>query len=116
VEGGTLAFQITIEERFRILNLGAANYLAPALAGLAPDLAFVQPGGATVHDYVPRLLSTLGNPRYVLPTHWDDFDYPLSAPARDWGGLTALRAAVAAASPATQFVQLEHLQIFTPGS
>jgi L-ascorbate metabolism protein UlaG (beta-lactamase superfamily) len=114
VEGGTLAYQITIGDGFRVLNLGAANYLAPALAGLAPDLAFVQPGGATVHDYVPRLLAALDHPRYVLPTHWDDFDHPLAEPARDWGGLTALRTAVAAASPTTQFVQLDHLQTFSP--
>ncbi len=97
----------------RTLRPLRSNSSAPS-SGLAPDLAFIQPGGGSVHQYVPRLLTALGNPRYVLPTHWDDFDHPLSEPARDWGGLTALHDAVTAASPTTQFIQLDHLQTFTP--
>ncbi|WP_220140317.1 MBL fold metallo-hydrolase [Kitasatospora acidiphila] len=112
VEGGTLAYLITIGDRLSILDNGAANYDARQLAGLAPDVLLLQPGGASVPDYVPRLLDVLEHPPYVIPTHWDDFDYPLTEPARDWGGLTALEQAVRAASPTARFVRLDHLESF----
>lgn len=114
VEGETLAYQITIGERFRVLALSTANFVERDLTGLRPDLAIVAAGGGSVHDYVGRLMRTLGHPTWVLPTHWDDFDYPLDQPAIDWGGLQPLRAAVAAASPNTRFITLDHLETFTP--
>jgi L-ascorbate metabolism protein UlaG (beta-lactamase superfamily) len=114
VEGGTLAYQITIAERFRILVLSTANYVERELSGLRPDLAIVAVGGGSIHDYVGRLMRTLGKPTWVLPTHWDDFDLPLSAPARDFGALQPFRTAVATASPHTTFVTLDHLETFTP--
>jgi L-ascorbate metabolism protein UlaG (beta-lactamase superfamily) len=114
VEGGTLAYQITIGERFRILALSTANFIERELTGLRPDVAIVAVGGGSVHDYVPRLMRALGNPAWVLPTHWDDFDLPLSQPARDFGALRPFQNAVAAASPGSTFVRLDHLQTFTP--
>ena len=113
VEGGTLAYQITVGEQFRILALSTANFIEKALAGLRPDLAIVAAGGQSVHDYVARLMRVLDRPTWVLPTHWDDFDYPLSEPAHDFGALPGLQAAVAAASPHTHFVKLDHLETFT---
>jgi len=115
VEGETLAYAVTSDATgFTVVNFGGSNFSAADLAGLAPDLAMIQPGGSTVHDYVPRLLSCLDHPPYVVPTHWDDFDEPLDEPAVDWGGLTGLREAVAAASPRTRFVVVDHLETFTP--
>jgi L-ascorbate metabolism protein UlaG (beta-lactamase superfamily) len=114
VEGGTLAYQITIGETFRILSLSTANFIEDALAGLRPDLAIVAVGGRGIHTYVDRLMNALDRPTWVLPTHWDDFDLPLDQPAKDFGALGPLREAVAAASPRTAFIQLEHLQTFTP--
>jgi hypothetical protein len=52
----------------------------------------------------------LGEPRWVLPSHWDDYDLPLDQPARDWGGLQRLRSAVAAARPSATFLQLAHAE------
>lgn len=114
VEGGTLAYQITIADKFRILALSTANFIERELTGLQPDLAIVAAGGRSVHDYVGRLMRALNQPTWVVPTHWDDFDLPLDEPAKDFGALHPLRAAVAAASPTTTFVQLDHLQTFTP--
>ncbi|MGK5450170.1 MBL fold metallo-hydrolase [Streptomyces radiopugnans] len=115
VEGETLAYAVTSEATgFTLVNFGGSNFSAADLAGLAPDLAMIQPGGSTVHDYVPRLLSCLGHPPYVVPTHWDDFDEPLDEPAVDWGGLEGLRRAVEEASPHTRFVVVDHLEAFTP--
>jgi L-ascorbate metabolism protein UlaG (beta-lactamase superfamily) len=114
VEGETLAYQITVGERFRILALSTANFVERELAGLRPDLAIVAAGGGSLHDYAGRLMRTLDHPTWVLPTHWDDFDQPLDKPAVDWGGLQTLKTAVAAASPGTIFVTLDHLETFTP--
>jgi L-ascorbate metabolism protein UlaG (beta-lactamase superfamily) len=93
-----------------VLNFGGSNYVESELAGLRPDVLLMPVGGASVHDYTQRMLATLGFPRYVLPTHWDDFDLPLSEPAKDTGGLQPLRAAVAKASPGSRFVVLDHLR------
>jgi L-ascorbate metabolism protein UlaG (beta-lactamase superfamily) len=114
VEGETLAYQITIGGRFRILAFSTANFIERELSGLRPDLAIVAAGGGSIHDYVGRLMRSLDYPTWVLPTHWDDFDYPLDQPAVDWGGLLPLQDAVAAASPSTNFVKLDHLETFTP--
>ncbi|WP_280367125.1 MBL fold metallo-hydrolase [Nocardia wallacei] len=113
VEGGTLAYQVT-GGGVSMLNFGGSNYIESEVAGLRPDVVMLPTGGAKVRDYVTRLLRAVGHPRYVLPTHWDDFDYPLAEPARDAGGLEPLRGAVAAASPDSEFVVLGHLQSFTP--
>ncbi|MEE1941279.1 MBL fold metallo-hydrolase [Streptomyces sp. TRM 70361] len=115
VEGGTLAYAVTCHATgFTAVNFGGSNFSAADLDGLAPDLAMIQPGGASVHEYVPRLLSCLDHPPHVVPTHWDDFDEPLDEPAVDWGGLADLREAVAAASPDTRFTVVDHLETFTP--
>ncbi|WP_290057550.1 MBL fold metallo-hydrolase [Amycolatopsis solani] len=112
VEGGTLAYQVT-GAGASVLNFGGSNYVESELAGLRPDVVCLPAGGAKVTQYVPRLLRVLGNPRYVAPTHWDDFDLPLGQ-VKDAGGLEALRKAVAAASPASAFVVLDHLGSFVP--
>ncbi|MEU7632532.1 MBL fold metallo-hydrolase [Nocardia sp. NPDC049220] len=113
VEGGTLAYEVR-GGGVSVLDFGGSNYIESELAGLRPDVLLLPAGGGKIEDYVARLLRVTGNPRYVIPTHWDDFDYPLAEPARDWGGLEALRTAVAAASPRSTFVTVDHLQTFTP--
>ncbi|MFI9401253.1 MBL fold metallo-hydrolase [Nocardia sp. NPDC052316] len=113
VEGGTLAYQVS-GGGVSVLNLGGSNYIESELAGLRPDVLLLPAGGGKIVDYVARLLQVTGGPRYVVPTHWDDFDYPLAEPARDWGGLEALRKAVAQTGSASKFVTVDHLQTFTP--
>ncbi|UOZ06765.1 MBL fold metallo-hydrolase [Amycolatopsis sp. WQ 127309] len=112
-EGGTLAYQVT-GGGASVLDFGGSNYVESELAGLRPDVVLVPAGGAKVTQYVPRLLRTLGHPRYVAPTHWDDFDLPLGQAKDPNGGLEILRAAVTAASPGSAFVVLDHLGSFTP--
>ncbi|MEU2178571.1 MULTISPECIES: MBL fold metallo-hydrolase [Nocardia] len=113
VEGGTLAYEVS-GGGVSVLDFGGSNYIESEVAGLRPDVLLLPAGGGKIQDYVARLLRATGNPRYVLPTHWDDFDHPLTEPARDWGGLEPLRAAVAAAAPHSTFVTVDHLQTFTP--
>lgn len=112
VEGDSLAYLITIGD-VKIMNFGSSNYIAREIEGLRPDVVLVQPGGASTPAYVPRLFGALGEPRYVIPTHWDDFDKPLTEPGVDWGGLSALQEAVAKASPRSEFVKVDHLERFT---
>ncbi|GAB2959750.1 MBL fold metallo-hydrolase [Amycolatopsis acidiphila] len=113
VEGGTLAYEVA-GGGVSVLDFGGSNYVESELAGLRPDVVLMPVGGGSIHEYAARLLRTVGFPRYVLPTHWDDFDYPLDEPARDWGGLAALRTAVAQASPSSRFAVVDHLQTFVP--
>ena len=114
VEGGVLAYQITAPSSFRIVALSSGNFIERELSGLRPDLAIVPTGGGSVHDYAGRLMRALGKPRWVLPTHWDDYDEPLDRPAVDIGSLQPTRKAILAASPRTRFVTLDHLETFTP--
>ncbi|WP_410672953.1 MBL fold metallo-hydrolase [Amycolatopsis sp. cmx-4-68] len=113
LEGGTLAYQVT-GGGASVLNFGGSNYVESELAGLRPDVVLLPVGGAKVTQYAARLLRTLGNPRYVAATHWDDFDLPLGQAHDPNGGLERLRAAVAAASPGSEFVVLDHLGSFVP--
>ncbi|SEP52758.1 MBL fold metallo-hydrolase [Amycolatopsis saalfeldensis] len=113
LEGGTLAYLVT-GGGASVLDFGGSNYVESELAGLAPDVLLMPTGGAAVAGYAARLLGVTGYPRYVAATHWDDFDLPLTDPPKDAGGLTALRDAVAAASPGSRFVVLDHLGSFVP--
>ncbi|WP_103337556.1 MBL fold metallo-hydrolase [Amycolatopsis sp. CA-126428] len=113
LEGGTLAYLVS-GGGASVLDFGGSNYIESELAGLRPDVVLLPPGGAKVREYVPRLLRTLGGPRWVAATHWDDFDLPLGQAHDPNGGLEVLRKAVAAASPGSEFVVLDHLGEFTP--
>jgi L-ascorbate metabolism protein UlaG (beta-lactamase superfamily) len=112
-EGGTLAYAVS-GGGASVVDFGGSNYVESELAGLRPDVVLLPVGGAKVTQYVPRLLRTLGNPRFVAATHWDDFDLPLGQAHDPNGGVEVLRKAVTAASPASEFVVLDHLGSFTP--
>lgn len=113
VEGGTLAYQVT-GGGASVLDFGGANFVESELAGLNPNVVLMPVGGGNVSGYAARMLNALGKPATVIPTHWDDFDYPLTEPARDAGQLEALRAAVSAVSPSSAFVVVDHLQSYVP--
>jgi len=108
VEGGTLAYVITIGG-LRILSLSTAGFDPGALRDLQVDVVLAAPGGEP--GVTDRLLETIKPVKTVIATHWDNFDYPLDKPAVDWGGLSKLRASVEAAGSA--FVKVDHLQSIT---
>jgi L-ascorbate metabolism protein UlaG (beta-lactamase superfamily) len=108
VEGGTLAYVITIGG-LRILSLSTAGFDPVALKDLQVDVVLAAPGGEP--GVTDRLLQTIKPVKTVIATHWDDFDQPLDKPAVDWGGLTKLRASAIAAGSA--FVVVDHLQSTT---
>jgi L-ascorbate metabolism protein UlaG (beta-lactamase superfamily) len=80
-EGDTLAFQITIRDGLSMFFMGASDFVARNLNGLAPDVAAIAlPSSDATHAYVPRLLEALEFPAVVVPVHWDNFEEPLRNP------------------------------------
>ncbi len=64
--------------------MSTSNYIERAIAGLRPDVALVASiFYKEIHDFNGRLLRALGNPKVILPTHWENFDKPLSEPPQD---------------------------------
>ncbi|MDX3005951.1 MBL fold metallo-hydrolase [Kribbella solani] len=108
VEGGTLAFVITIGG-VRILSLSTANFDPNALRGLQVDVIFAAPGGEP--GITDRLLRTIKPVRKVIATHWDDFDKPLDQPGVPWTDLAPLRTSVERAG--AELIVLDHLQKIT---
>ncbi|MEV4266673.1 MBL fold metallo-hydrolase [Kribbella sp. NPDC049584] len=108
VEGGTLAFVITIGG-LRILSLSTANFDPNALRDLQVDAIFAAPGGEP--GITDRLLQTIKPVRKVIATHWDDFDKPLEDPGVPWTDLAPLRRSVERTG--AEFVVLDHLQKVT---
>jgi L-ascorbate metabolism protein UlaG (beta-lactamase superfamily) len=108
VEGGTLAYVITIGG-VRILSLSTANFDPNALRDLQVDVVFAAPGGEP--GITDRLLRTIKPVKKVIATHWDDFDLPLDKPGVPWTDLTKLRTSVETAG--AEFVVLDHLEKLT---
>ncbi|MET7282335.1 MBL fold metallo-hydrolase [Kribbella sp. NPDC005582] len=108
VEGGTLAYVITIGG-LRILSLSTANFDPIALRDLQVDVVLAAPGGEP--GVTDRLLQTIKPVPTVIATHWDDFDKPLTAPGVPWTDLTPLR--TSAERSGARFVVLDHLEKLT---
>lgn len=109
VEGGSLSYLLDFGG-VSFLNAGSANFHGRDVSGLEPTVLFIQPGGGHTPDYVERLLKATGYPRYVVPTHWDDFDLPLTEPAEPGGDIDTLHERVAKASPDSEFIRIDHLE------
>lgn len=115
-EGDTLAFHVRPRSGPSVVVLGASDVDDRVLAGVRPDVV-AAPVAATdaTHDYLPRLLETLDRPRVVVPTHWDDFESPLSNPPRPATASLAQRLeeferAVRRISPRSRVVRPSYLE------
>ncbi len=87
-EGDTLIYLLTIGGKYRIFLMSSGNYIERAIAGLRPDVALIAPlFSNNTHAFTPRLVKALNYPKIVLPTHWDDFEAPLSEPPKDLRGI-----------------------------
>ncbi|PYM79405.1 MAG: MBL fold metallo-hydrolase, partial [Candidatus Rokuibacteriota bacterium] len=74
-----------------------------------------------VHDFTPRLLRALTYPRVILPTHWDNWERPLTEPPQDPravlgddGNLDVFVREVKEVSPESQVVVLKYFETFAP--
>jgi L-ascorbate metabolism protein UlaG (beta-lactamase superfamily) len=111
-EGGTFIYQLTRDDGFAILLMSTGNFVERELSGLHPDVAIL---GATstytqTHQYNARLLKALNYPAVILPTHWDNWEKPLTEPAV--GNVDPWVAEVKQLSPNSQVVVLDHLQSY----
>ncbi|THV39562.1 MBL fold metallo-hydrolase [Glycomyces buryatensis] len=110
VEGGSLAYLIRFGD-FSLLAGITTNFQERELDSLNPTVLFMQASGRpSGPDYERRLLEAAGRPKYVVPTHWDDYEEPLTEPAIDWLGVHDLGDRVAEISPESEFVFLDHLE------
>jgi len=109
VEGGSLTYLIDFGA-VSFFNAGSASFHEREIDGIRPTVLFMQPGGGYTSDYVERLLEATGFPPYVVATHWDDFDEPLTENAEIGADWKPLRDRVAAASPGSEFLLIDHLE------
>jgi L-ascorbate metabolism protein UlaG (beta-lactamase superfamily) len=76
-EGGTLQYLVKTAGR-RVFFMGTANFVESELAGAAADVAIVAVGlRQKIPDYTCRLMRVLGQPKLVLPNHFDAHRRPL---------------------------------------
>src|SRR5579872_1965758 len=112
-EGGTLAYLI----RFRghqILAFGGMNYIEREIEGLRPDVVLVGAGASRkeIYHYTARLMSALGFPKLVLPTHWDNFMIPYEASQQD--SVEALQSFVSEVKAASAMTRVIIPKYFEP--
>jgi L-ascorbate metabolism protein UlaG (beta-lactamase superfamily) len=121
-EGDSLIYMLTIKDKYRIFLMSTANFVERAITGLKPDVALVASIFANqIHDYTPRLFRALSYPKVVLPTHWDNFERPLSEGPQDlrsvFGDPANMDLAVKEikqVSPKTRVVMLKFFESYTP--
>jgi hypothetical protein len=114
VEGGTLAYLVTVPDRLSILLFGGTNFVERELGGLRPDVVAVS---MTFHNaldrYLERLLTVLGGPRFVIPVHHDDavtgFDDPRLPDTVRANATAQLREAVRSLGLRTEVIPPQHL-------
>jgi L-ascorbate metabolism protein UlaG (beta-lactamase superfamily) len=115
VEGGTLAYLVTVPDRLSVLFFGGTNFVERELEGLRPDVVMVcMTDFSTVYRYLERLLTVLGGPRYVIPVHHDDmvtgYDDPNLPNTVNPAAAQALKNAVAALKLKTEVLTPAHLE------
>lgn len=121
-EGDTLIYMLTVGSNFSAFLMSTANFIEREIAGLRPDVAVVAPlGRGHVPNYTPRLLKALNEPKIVLPTHWDNWERPLSDPPQDArhalgdaGSIDVFVKEVKQLSPNTRVVTMNFVQPFAP--
>ncbi|MEV5690908.1 MBL fold metallo-hydrolase [Micromonospora globbae] len=112
-EGDTLNYVLRVAGGPSVFFMGASDFVARNLAGIAPDVAMVALNSTTVTaDYVPRLMAALDYPKVVVPVHFDNFETELRNPPTvaddDRKRLDQLIAAVRASSPRSRVVVPEY--------
>ena len=79
IEGGSLMFLARFESH-KILTMGSMNFVERELYGIKPDilLAGVNQSQLGLYNYNQRLINVTNKPKYIIPTHWDNFRLPYS--------------------------------------
>ena len=79
IEGGSLMFLARFNGH-KILTMGSMNFVERELLGVKPDilLAGVNQSQLGLYNYNERLINITNKPKYIIPTHWDNFRLPYS--------------------------------------
>ncbi|MEE6259395.1 MBL fold metallo-hydrolase [Plantactinospora sonchi] len=117
-EGDTLAYLLSVRNGPRVFFMGASDFVARNVAGLAPDIAMIAMASSdATHEYVPRLLEALDHPSIVVPVHWDNFETELRNPPPVLPGdrqrLEAMIETIRRVAPKTRIVVPEYLTSYT---
>ena len=121
-DGDTFIYLLTIDRKFQIFLMSSGNFSERAMSGLKPDIALVAPfGRSQISDFTPRLLKALNFPRIVLPTHWDNWERPVTQPPEDGrarlgrdGNLDVFVKELKGVSPRSRVVVLKYFESFAP--
>lgn len=112
IEGGSLMFLARFS-RHHVLTMGSMNFVERELFGQKPDilLAGVNRSQLGLYKYNERLLSVTNNPKYIIPTHWDNFRLPygFSQESAVEQKLIPFKEDVKRLSPETQVIIPRHL-------
>ncbi|WP_445383662.1 MBL fold metallo-hydrolase [Robiginitalea sp. IMCC43444] len=112
IEGGSLMFLARFSKH-KVLTMGSMNFVERELQGIAPDilLAGVNQSQLGLYNYNERLLRVTGNPKVIIPTHWDNFRLPygFSQEASVNLKLLPFKEDVARLSPETEVIIPRHL-------
>jgi L-ascorbate metabolism protein UlaG (beta-lactamase superfamily) len=116
IEGGSLMFLARFS-RHNVLTMGSMNFVERELEGISPDilLAGVNQSQLGLYKYNERLLRVTGNPKVIIPTHWDNFRLPygFSQEASVSLKLLPFKEDVARLSPQTEVIIPKHLGTIT---
>lgn len=120
-EGDSLCYLLTIDDGPSVFLMSTANFVERAFAGTRPDVALI--AGIfrnQIRDYAERLTGALGHPRFLLPTHWDNFERPYEDGAQDLhdvlgepGSLDTFVRELKRASPRSRVVVLDFFETFS---
>jgi L-ascorbate metabolism protein UlaG (beta-lactamase superfamily) len=121
-EGDSLIYMLTVGGKFSIFLMSTANFIEREIVGLRPDVALVAPlGRGQVPNFTARLLKAINDPKMILPTHWDNWERPLSDPPQDLrnqlgdaGNIDLFVNEIKQVSPKCQVVTMNFLQSFSP--
>ena len=77
IEGGSLMFLARFVKH-TVLTMGSMNFVERELVGQKPDilLAGVNRSQLGLYKYNERLLAVTNYPKFIIPTHWDNFRLP----------------------------------------
>ena len=113
IEGGSLMFLARFESH-KILTMGSMNFVERELFGIKPDilLAGVNQSQLGLYNYNQRLINVTNKPKYIIPTHWDNFRLPYSFSQESSIELKLIpfKRDVEVLSPNSQVLILRHLE------
>lgn len=77
IEGGSLMFLARFENH-KVMTMASMNFVERELEGIETDilLAGINRSQLGLFNYNERLLRVTNYPKYVIPTHWDNFRLP----------------------------------------